>query len=84
MPRASYQQCAVYETIKQHADLHCIDNPAPHHGRSVVIVVSESDGEVRHGLSHRLHLHVLIINEPMVCALHPRVVDERTRVRDQA
>ena len=68
-----------------------VDLPSKEHGdtersghdSSVIVRVSELDGQVGDGLSHGLHLHLLVVGEPVVLTLHPGSVNQSLGVSSQ-
>ena len=53
------------------------------HHSAVVVRVAELDGEVGDGLGHGLHLHLLVVGEPVILTLHPGSVDQSLGVCSQ-
>ena len=53
------------------------------HDSSVIIRVSELDRQVGDSLGHGLHLHLLVVGEPVVLALHSGSVNQCLRVGSQ-
>ena len=61
---------------------HCDTEWSRHHS-TIVIRVSELDGEVGHSLGNGLHLHLLVVGEPVVLTLHPGSVNQSLGVGRQ-
>ena len=53
------------------------------HDADVVVRVPEGDGEVGDCLGHGLHLHLLVVGEPVILTLHPGSVDQSLGVCSQ-